>query len=275
VIEKGKLLVQIEVAKRALSKARTLIDIQNIRSKAEALRALGATAKDSALITLATEVKLRAERRLGEMLREMKEQGVIKQGGDRRGKNQPREGSSLKTPVTLDELNISYDLSSKAQKIAAIPESRFEETIRTAKQEKRELTRQAVERLIPRESKPPPDLFQFLAENINKVQMLTNYLRDISAIEIKAILMESAHYDKQTFAEFREALAVLVDEANKLIENTEEAEQEPAASGHGFYDDTVAAMSALGEGKISNARAEQIFSSQKTRLRKLITKREK
>jgi len=62
-------------------------------------------------------LKLRAEVRAGEWLAEMKTNGELKQGGDRKSKNQGREGT------TLIDANITRDQSSNWQKLANIPTS--------------------------------------------------------------------------------------------------------------------------------------------------------
>jgi len=59
-------------------------------------------------------VKLRYERRLGEMLAGMKKAGEISKG------NPLKVG----TPRQLKDLNISRDMSSRAQRIASIPEDK-------------------------------------------------------------------------------------------------------------------------------------------------------
>jgi hypothetical protein len=112
--EESKFLEQISVAKRALSSARTLVDVMKVRTKAEAVRSLGVAARDSELVTLATEVKLRAERRLGEMLKEIKEEGDIRQG---------KAALTVDGHRQLRDLNISRDLSSiklQVEKIEAV-----------------------------------------------------------------------------------------------------------------------------------------------------------
>ncbi len=67
----------------------------------------------------AVEIRLRAERRLGQMLKEQKETVGLAKGG------QPYQStSSKKEPVespTLASIGIDKKLSSRAQKIAAVP----------------------------------------------------------------------------------------------------------------------------------------------------------
>lgn len=80
------------------------------------------------MMQMAAEIKIRAERRLGEMIREQKETVGLNRGtaglgdanvGRRTG------GSVVEPPVkvpTLAEVGIDKKLSSRAQKLAAIPE---------------------------------------------------------------------------------------------------------------------------------------------------------
>jgi hypothetical protein len=107
------LLVRIDRAKQEILAADSLIKVKDLWNKAEAVRQLGQAAKDPQLISYATEFKLRCERRLGEMLAKMKEVGSIKTGAA----SYKCEGVS-----TLNELGIERHLSSRAQRIAAVPD---------------------------------------------------------------------------------------------------------------------------------------------------------
>jgi hypothetical protein len=82
-------------------------------------------AKNKDLEMHATEIRIRAEQRLGEMLREQKETEGMAKGG------QPYQSTGTrKLPVeahpTLADVGIDKNLSSRAQKLAAIPEETFE-----------------------------------------------------------------------------------------------------------------------------------------------------
>jgi hypothetical protein len=69
----------------------------------------------------AAGVRLRAERRAGELLRESSRAGTRqKPGGDRRSKS---TDMILKSP-SLSDLNISLNQSSNWQKLAAIPQKK-------------------------------------------------------------------------------------------------------------------------------------------------------
>src|SRR5690242_11523246 len=65
-------LIRYEAACKALSEALAVDEVQDIRSKADAMRIYGMQAKNKALEIDAAEIRIRAERRLGELLNEQK-----------------------------------------------------------------------------------------------------------------------------------------------------------------------------------------------------------
>lgn len=69
---------------------------------------------------------MRAERRLGEMLILQKQQGGLNPAATlKKGSVLVADEDGKKAP-TLADAGISYDLSSRAQKIAAVPEAEYE-----------------------------------------------------------------------------------------------------------------------------------------------------
>lgn len=80
-------------------------------------------AKDSQLIQYATEIKVRAERRCGELLARTEKN---------RGAATPSNDTRASTP-TLREMGITYDESSRYQQLAAMPAEHFETAVATAK----------------------------------------------------------------------------------------------------------------------------------------------
>jgi hypothetical protein len=109
-------LVQIDAARRALAEARGIDDVKDIRDRAEAIRNYLKQRDGSEEAMLhASELKLRAERRLGELLADTV----------RPGNPQLSNGSTIgKLPD-----GITRDNSSRWQKIAALPEEAFEQYI--------------------------------------------------------------------------------------------------------------------------------------------------
>ncbi len=100
--------------------------------KAATPHAYGRMAKDKTLEVDSAEIRIRAERRLGEMLAAQKAEGGLSRGAAGAGVNQhtPAEvRSSVATAPKLADAGISKDLSSRAQKPAAVHEAEFEATV--------------------------------------------------------------------------------------------------------------------------------------------------
>lgn len=114
-------------AKKAIAQALRVDEAKEIRDKAIALKAYALQARDSDLIDKATEIRLRAERRCGELLREMAQNGERHTGGGDQKSGSPRAIS------TLADLRISNTQSSRWQKLADIREDYFERKIEEEK----------------------------------------------------------------------------------------------------------------------------------------------
>lgn len=76
----------------------------------------GRQANDNELIEKATEIRVRAQRKAGEMLRQAAEKGIRATGHENRA--QVPE-SQRATPVTLDQIGITKSESSRYQQLAA------------------------------------------------------------------------------------------------------------------------------------------------------------
>lgn len=139
---------KLSIARNMLAEAKSLDDILHIRDIAEAARVYAQAAKlGLENQNEAAEVKIRAERKAGEMLAKMP-------------KNKGADGSistgNSVLPVmddapTLSDLGIEKMQSSRWQTIARLPEDEFEEHIAETKAERKELTTASVLR-IARES---------------------------------------------------------------------------------------------------------------------------
>lgn len=112
-----------EAACRALAEAKSVDEAKELRDKAEAMRCYAHQAKNRDLEIDATEIRVRAERRLGELLAYQKKTVGLHGGG------RPLKTSSDMERVskaTLADAGIDRKLSSRVQKIAALPEGEFE-----------------------------------------------------------------------------------------------------------------------------------------------------
>jgi N6-adenosine-specific RNA methylase IME4 len=112
-------LIKYEAARKALAEARSIDEVKPIRNKMIALAAYAKQAKDLTLIAHAQEIKLRAERRMGELLRVMPKA---------KGGTPYKSTGSTARPVetTLKELEITKTESSRWQKIADLNQEEFD-----------------------------------------------------------------------------------------------------------------------------------------------------
>lgn len=118
-------LIKYEAACRALAECKAIDEVKTWADKAAAMQAYGRIAKDKTLEVDAAEIRIRAERRLGEMLAQQKAEGGLNRGAAEKGANAVVTNDRVQKP-TLADAGISKDLSSRAQNLAAVPEAQFE-----------------------------------------------------------------------------------------------------------------------------------------------------
>lgn len=126
-------LVKYDAACRALAEAKAVDEVKDLRDKADAMRVYAMQAKNKSLEIDAAEIRIRAERRLGELIAAQKATVGLNSGarGQLQGRKETGEvlavvSDDRQNTPTLADAGISKDLSSRAQKIAAVPEDEFE-----------------------------------------------------------------------------------------------------------------------------------------------------
>ncbi len=132
-------LTKYDAARYALSVAVQVDEVKDIRDKAEAMAAYARQAKDTELVQWATEIKVRAERKAGQMLAEMPK--ATGKAGQFTG------GHIVVPPVkekTLADIGITKNESSRWQKLAAVTDTQFEHAVAAAKEVAGEVTTAAM-----------------------------------------------------------------------------------------------------------------------------------
>ena len=128
-------LARISEAMKALSAAKTLDDVLQIRDQAEALRVYVKAATGSLeAANAAAEIKLRAERKAGEMLA-----GMEKNKGGRPAEKTAGTMPEVSAP-SLAELGMKEDQSRRWQKEASVDDQKFEDYLASCREGQREVT---------------------------------------------------------------------------------------------------------------------------------------
>lgn len=130
-------LIKYEAACRALAECKAVDEVKVWADKAAAMQAYGRMAKDKTLEVDAAEIRIRAERRLGELIAAQKAGPGLAKPGVKPSANSVVGDDRIQTP-TLAEAGISKDLSSRAQKLAAVPEAEFEAELAAKRERDRE-----------------------------------------------------------------------------------------------------------------------------------------
>jgi hypothetical protein len=185
-------LIKYEAACLALAECKAVDEVKAWADKAAAMQAYGRMAKDKTLEVDAAEIRIRAERRLGELIAAQKAgpglaKGVRMAGG---GESPVVVRDDRRETPTLAEAGISKDLSSRAQKLAAVPEDEFEAELAAKRERDREEGARVSARLeaageqamkgnkVKREPEPEPK--RQLVE-AGEVQLLRDQIDELTA----------------------------------------------------------------------------------------------
>jgi N6-adenosine-specific RNA methylase IME4 len=106
-----------DTARRSLAEAKTLNEVKSIRDKALAMQTYARMAKDKTLEADAAEMRLLAERRVGEMIEAQKKTVGLNTGS---------RGRRVSEKPTLADSGIDKNLANKARTLAAMSDKQFE-----------------------------------------------------------------------------------------------------------------------------------------------------
>jgi hypothetical protein len=170
-------LIRYDAARKAIASAYRVDEAKKIRDKAEAVRTYAKLAGDLDMQNMAAEIRIRAERRAGQLLSDMeKNPGTRGEGRPRKDGTKRRSVEPTAYPPTLDEIGISKDQSSKWQRLALlVDESTFERALVQAREKNGELTNAALLREVreivtPTEVLTDPDVNVIASELIRDIE---------------------------------------------------------------------------------------------------------
>lgn len=123
------MLVRYDTACRAIAEARSVDEVKSLLDGAAALRAYARQAKNKTLEADAFEIRMRAERRVGQLIAAQKASVGLSEGTA--GKGRPPIGGSVADPPkdprpTLAEAGIDKHLADRARKLTKAAEDEFE-----------------------------------------------------------------------------------------------------------------------------------------------------
>jgi N6-adenosine-specific RNA methylase IME4 len=119
-------LAKYDAACRALAEAAAVDEVKGVLDLAAALRAYARQAKNRDAELNAARIRVRAIKRLGEMIAEQKTTVGLAKGGQPYQASTCTGAEQVERPLTLEEAGIDRKLSSYAQKVAALGPIRFE-----------------------------------------------------------------------------------------------------------------------------------------------------
>ncbi len=118
-------LSRYDIACRALAAAKAVDDVMDVVAHADAVRVYARQAKNRQMEIDAAEIRIRAERRLGELMAAQAATIGTAKGAAEAGTNRGTTRVEIK-PASLAEAGIDKNLAHRARTYAAVPSEEFE-----------------------------------------------------------------------------------------------------------------------------------------------------
>jgi hypothetical protein len=204
-----------DAAKAALAQAVAVDEVKQIHDKAAAIKAASKIAKDKDMEVKAAEIRKRAKRRLGELMKEQKKKvGFNKGGGDQ--KSDHRVSKKPDDPVTLAEAGIDKNLAHAARTEAAKSPDQFEQDVAT---EKERITAPKP-KLVTVKSKEPKAVLGLTDQCVDKVRATI----EDTVQQMQRGRAPKAKFD-HLFAALNDVIGDLETQASARFEQNEAAEE--------------------------------------------------
>lgn len=159
-----------------LAKAETLDEVTELRNRAEAVRSWARNvAVNLEMQNRAAELKLRAERKAGQLLSDLR-----LRGGD-------RKSSSHDGRLKLSDLGISQSQSKRWQKEAAIPEAAFQQYLRGVTAEGKEVTTAGLLRYLQQSGPRQSIVALSVAPRPGKAGVASRYVPSGRAVTVEVL----------------------------------------------------------------------------------------
>lgn len=137
-------LVTFDKARKALQVCASVDEAKDILDQAEAMRVYAHQVENNEMEQWLSEIKLRARRRIGEISQTLETADFV---NDEKGHRVPSGGKAVKRDA-LAAAGLSTSVANRCEKLAGIPEEKFEEIIADAKENDKPVTYADVEKAV-------------------------------------------------------------------------------------------------------------------------------
>ncbi len=177
-------LAQLDTARHALAECKTVMEAKQIADAAEAARVyLERTNASAETVNRATEIRLLAERQMGEFLKVMPKSkgGAAYHNPD--SPRAPKAGSDESGLTTYGDVGVTRTQAFRSQKLADIPEPEFKERIAVAQASGGKLSTAAV---LDRPTRRSPEKFNLRDWKRHTATALDMRFRDVPDNDLSA-----------------------------------------------------------------------------------------